>query len=439
MVTFDKVLPALVAIIEALPDFNLLQACAIVRDLRGRVRLVIEEKPNDSFDRARAEQSLNDVLATYFQAPIVAMRGNPDETRLAKVLLQQAKPFETSYEDRISGQLTPSHPKWKKYEARLSKSAWLDRSTSDRLWEPGENSPCITTFFSFKGGVGRTTALAACAWQLASEGTTVVVIDLDLEAPGAGALLGAQTERGIVDVLVDRLATGHVDLAGSHAPATALGPEAGNVHVFPAGNLDKNFIEKLARLDYTQVTSNADAPRSPIEDALRDVLKKINAELKPTHIFLDARSGLHDLSAMSLLRLAHIDVLLARASEQSYQGFDLTIKTLIRHKGAEHLRPIVVHTMAEGGGTRAANEERQEFLEHVYKTFTEAHYVPHGRQFGLKDDSAPHAPFVIHFNLSLVRFGALAALRDVLFAPGYRSLCERIKFLAQPRGGGGDA
>jgi MinD-like ATPase involved in chromosome partitioning or flagellar assembly len=42
----------------------------------------------------------------------------------------------------------------------------------------------IVTFYSFKGGVGRTTALAACAWQLARAGKRVAIIDLDLEAPG---------------------------------------------------------------------------------------------------------------------------------------------------------------------------------------------------------------------------------------------------------------
>lgn len=437
MVTFDNVVPALVAIVESLADFDNLQVCAIVRDLRGRVRLVIEDKPNVGFDRQRAEQSLTRELGAYFQAPIVAAGGSPDETRLAKVLLAKAQRLEASYVDRISGQTRSSNAKWRKYEARLSKNAWLDRP--DRIWEPGEGHPCITTFFSFKGGVGRTTALAACAWQLASEGAKVVVIDLDLEAPGAGALLGAQTERGIVDVLVDRLATNHVDLTDSYAPAAALGAEAGNVHVFPAGALNENYIEKLARLDYTQVTSNVAADRSQVEEALRDVLRKINAVLSPTHIFLDARSGLHDLSAMSLLRLAHVDVLLARVSEQSFQGFDLTIKTLLRRKGAEHLLPIVVHTMAEGGGTRAATEEQEEFRERVYRIFQDAYYGPRGRAFGLKDDSAPHSAVVILFKELLVRFGSLAAIRDVLFAPEYRDLCDRIKSLANPHMGGGSA
>lgn len=437
MVTFDAVLPTILAIVESLPDFAHLKRCAIIRDLRGRVRLVIDEAPNLTLDRARAEQSLKTALGAYFQAPIAALRGAPDEKRLVDALLKKAKPLPpgTSYLDPISGESRSPDVKWSIYEARLSKSAWLDRSTSDRLWEPGAG-PCITTFFSFKGGVGRTTALAACAWQLASEGARVVVIDLDLEAPGAGALLGVQTPRGILDVLVDRLATGSVDLTDSHALATALGPESASVHVFPAGALNESFIEKLARLDYTQAAADAATAHSPIEHALREILQKINADLRPDHIFLDARSGLHDLSALSLLRLAHVDVLLARANEQSYQGFDLTLRTLLRRKGAQHLQTIVVHTMAVPGGTRSALEEQEQFTERAYRTFNEAYYRPHNCPFALDDNSAPHAATVVFHNESLVRFGSLEAIRDVMFAREYRYLCDRIKLLAQPRTGG---
>lgn len=442
MVTFDNVLPSLVRIVESLPDFDRLRACAVIRDLRGRVRLVVDAEvdPGAVFDRTAAEQALTAELGDYFQSPIFATKhGKPDEIRLARVLLDQAKPFKMNYEDHIFGTFRSSHAKWKKYEARLSKNAWLDRSGKDHVWDAGTNNPCITAFFSFKGGVGRTTALVACAWQLASEGAKVVVIDLDLEAPGAGALLGAETERGIVDVLVDRLATNRVDLAGSFSPAAALGAEASNVLVFPAGALNENYIEKLARLDFTQSASTTDTERSPIEEALRDVLQKIKGDLKPTHIFLDARSGLHDLSALSLLRLAHVDVLLARASEQSYQGFDLTIKTLLRRKDADHLQSVVVHTMAQGGGTKADIEERQEFLERVYNIFDEASYRPRNQPRGLNDVSAPHFPFVVLFNGLLVRFGNLEAIRGILFAPEYSDLCQRIKSLAQPRTGGGTA
>jgi MinD-like ATPase involved in chromosome partitioning or flagellar assembly len=40
------------------------------------------------------------------------------------------------------------------------------------------------TFYSYKGGVGRTMALANVAWRLAEKGKRIGIIDLDLEAPG---------------------------------------------------------------------------------------------------------------------------------------------------------------------------------------------------------------------------------------------------------------
>lgn len=42
----------------------------------------------------------------------------------------------------------------------------------------------VVTFYSFKGGVGRTMALANVAWILASRGKRVLAVDWDLEAPG---------------------------------------------------------------------------------------------------------------------------------------------------------------------------------------------------------------------------------------------------------------
>src|SRR6476659_2318453 len=42
----------------------------------------------------------------------------------------------------------------------------------------------IITFYSYKGGTGRSMALANVAWILASAGKRVLIIDWDLEAPG---------------------------------------------------------------------------------------------------------------------------------------------------------------------------------------------------------------------------------------------------------------
>ena len=42
----------------------------------------------------------------------------------------------------------------------------------------------VITFYSYKGGTGRTMLLANVAWILASNGKRVLVVDWDLEAPG---------------------------------------------------------------------------------------------------------------------------------------------------------------------------------------------------------------------------------------------------------------
>ena len=51
------------------------------------------------------------------------------------------------------------------------------------------NFPYIFTFYSFKGGVGRSLALLNAAYTLAGRGRHVLVVDMDLEAPGISSFL----------------------------------------------------------------------------------------------------------------------------------------------------------------------------------------------------------------------------------------------------------
>jgi Mrp family chromosome partitioning ATPase len=51
------------------------------------------------------------------------------------------------------------------------------------LEEPARSGRIIT-FYSYKGGTGRSMALANVGWLLASSGYRVLLVDWDLEAPG---------------------------------------------------------------------------------------------------------------------------------------------------------------------------------------------------------------------------------------------------------------
>ena len=68
----------------------------------------------------------------------------------------------------------------------------------------------IITFYSFKGGTGRTMALANVAWILAASGRRVLMVDWDLESPGLyryfGPFLSEEAVRdssGVIDMIHD--------------------------------------------------------------------------------------------------------------------------------------------------------------------------------------------------------------------------------------------
>jgi Mrp family chromosome partitioning ATPase len=76
-----------------------------------------------------------------------------------------------------------------------------------------EERGVIYTFYSFKGGVGRTMALANVAALLAKWGYSVLVVDWDLEAPGLERFFGGvkpdigkvrNSTPGIVDLMQAR-------------------------------------------------------------------------------------------------------------------------------------------------------------------------------------------------------------------------------------------
>jgi MinD-like ATPase involved in chromosome partitioning or flagellar assembly len=438
VVTFDEALPRLVGACEQAPGFTSLKTACVVRDLRGRLRLLLAPAatqpgvPATPVDVAALQAQLVGDLGSYFAPPIWSTESaRQDEARLARVLIGQALEWpEASFGDTDNPTTSQAH--WKKLERRLSKQTWLESAGSAPPWNLAASTPSIITFYSFKGGVGRTTSLVACAWQLARAGKKVVAIDLDLEAPGLGALLDVKTERGVVDLLADYLATGDCDLDRAVAgQVDAFGAGGERVSVIPAGRLDAGYLEKLARLDF--LNSNPPAPASaqpepsPIEQALRGILQTVRKKLAPDFILLDSRAGLHDLAGLSLHSLAHVDVLVGRASEQGYRGFDLTLGVLAKRKGPDKLQCIVAHTFVEVEGSGIALEVEAEFLQRTYVSFVKHVYGPQNVQTNSAADDGMHRPVVIRRHTELDRFPSLQSVEYVFFFPDFVALRTRIE------------
>ncbi|MFO7567316.1 MAG: P-loop NTPase [Enhygromyxa sp.] len=441
MISFDEVVPTLVRAVVGHTSYPQIQRICVVRDLRGCVRLAIEPRAeNDDFGSLEAD--LTSSLAGYFHPPIVTSGTGAASRNFVTKVFEQASSWPSHWPDSVSDPLTGAETTidcqlWFVLERLISKHSWLLEGQGRPPWPLRRQTPAIIAFYSFKGGVGRSTLVGIVAWHLARAGHNVVVLDLDLEAPGIGALLGAETARGVIDYIIDHAAAGRRDLHGCSSHARTLDDAVNKmITVVPAGNMDWSYLEKLGRLDFvgTRVLSGG-GNKSPTLQALEALLKTVKVQLQPEFILVDSRAGLHDIGGLSLHDLSHIDVLVSRASEQNYKGMKLTLQALATRKPAPDQRFVVAHSMAPPlarGETR--RNEIQQFREKFYDVFQECIYSSvEDDDPSIDDNAAPHYPQVLSRNEDLDSISVLTpAHESVVFSDEFRQLVERVREMCAP-------
>ena len=151
------------------------------------------------------------------------------------------------------------------------------------------------TFYSYKGGVGRTMALANVAAMLAKEGRRVLLIDFDLEAPGLDAFEGlgcAKGHSGVVEYVAEYLATGKAPPIASFVrecvPASTH--LRGKLWLMPSGKKDQQYNRDRARINWAELYDKYDGERF-IENWKADIEKTY----APDYVLIDSRTGLTDV------------------------------------------------------------------------------------------------------------------------------------------------
>ena len=113
------------------------------------------------------------------------------------------------------------------------------------------------TFYSFKGGVGRTLALVNIAAELARIGRKVLVVDFDLEAPGLETfdrLRPPKPHPGIVEFVTDyRRTMQSPDVREYIYEAAPVGKKGGRLWVMPAGRRDAYYQRALVNIDWKKL------------------------------------------------------------------------------------------------------------------------------------------------------------------------------------------
>lgn len=218
-------------------------------------------------------------------------------------------------------------------------------------------SPPVVAFYGFRGGAGRTTALAHVAALLSARQVQVVAVDLDLEAPGLHHVLDCpepEEDRGGLALLRAASTTGvedrtHAMRLAPHVVKSRLDLGA-PIRVLPAGRLSERYLERLEDLG-VPLWHIADGP-SP----LQLLVNQLRDELQPQLIFLDCRTGLSGLSASAVFHVADIVVLFVPVSKQSLDGLTIVLKGITAAKTQRAGLPevlIVPSMVPEGPDGRA--------------------------------------------------------------------------------------
>jgi len=207
------------------------------------------------------------------------------------------------------------------------------------LPEPYSNSPSLVAFHSFKGGVGRTTHLAAYLFALLERAKeikkpiTVLVIDADLEAPGLTYWNKSEKQQPAVSFL-DFLEAYHYSplpkqeilelFAGEVKKSKSPRHEGESVSYFlPACLNDEQLLDTpILPENLTRTLGNV----WTFSDAIHDLGEALGAD----YVIIDLRAGLSEISSPLIFDPRVQRFFVTTASAQSVAGLELVLNQVSR-------------------------------------------------------------------------------------------------------------
>lgn len=254
MITFNDTLNAAVACIRKWNTDMLVKEVTLIRDVYGKVSLLLDNtEPVDESDEGTLSSVLSGNMGAYFSGrvywkkPAHSHKRMGEREKIMTDLIESERSF-WKEEDSVKFYLS---------ERAIAKKAWVcRRQDPESVWpyEEAENGAKVITFYSFKGGMGRTTALAGVALCLVKQGKNVLMVDTDIEAPGLATLFCDEeaVKRGVLDYLIEQEINPGIkltDFVSDVVEPSLLDEDAGKLFLMSAGKVDENYLQKLARID----------------------------------------------------------------------------------------------------------------------------------------------------------------------------------------------
>lgn len=198
------------------------------------------------------------------------------------------------------------------------------------------------TFYSFKGGVGRTLALANIGLELARKGRQVLLIDFDLESPGIDTFeifRPREPHPGVVEYISSFMSTKIApDVRDYIYEVFGVGQKSGRLWVMPAGKSDEEYAQKLSNISWKRLYDEFDGFLM-----FEDVKAQWRKSFEPDYVLIDSRTGHTDIEGICTRQLPDAVVVLFFPNEQNLSGLNATVSSIKSEDKSRKDKAIKLH------------------------------------------------------------------------------------------------
>jgi len=201
------------------------------------------------------------------------------------------------------------------------------------------NTGRIVTFYSYKGGVGRSFALANTAVVLARWGYRVLCVDWDLEAPGLSyyfdGYLAEPPRAGLLEMIEEARTTPETgrETALRHRTSVQLAEDA-RLDLITAGRKgDDSYISRLQQVDWEALYEEYDFGAT-LETWRDEWMREYDL------VLVDSRTGITDAGGICTAQVPDILVFAYTANDQNVDGvLDIVDRAMKARDGLPYDRP----------------------------------------------------------------------------------------------------
>ena len=219
-----------------------------------------------------------------------------------------------------------------------------------------QNKGKTITFYSYKGGVGRSMALINVACLLAKKGKKVLMIDWDLEAPGLDTYFNGEVKKndfGLVDLILNsqeflkneennniqelnkyfkenlnKYIKTNLSLKEQRKlPKKHKENNNFTLDLIKAGNFDKEYTAKLSSINWMDFYANTPEYFRTFADFL---------ETEYDYVLIDSRTGLADTSGVCTMLMPSVLVLVFALNQQNIDGVLKVCKQSLEYRFSSH-------------------------------------------------------------------------------------------------------